>query len=676
MKIENATAAPVENADNPPAESYHLAQQQTIPKIHLNSDRGRILMQLSLHTVPDMQGSLSWIDGYIKLFDSESGGMFLTTASQSQSVITSLHKNNPSLHQQPKTATSSRASHAVSSFGVLTIKVKGVMLPPIGRISMVGNAPSGRSVLVIRGINQPSSAGSSSTESEFNNVSTPTSQIQQFFNEKDVGDEKNVFSSVRGNEEKRSSSTEHVRRHLHQQRVHEASFWSCFCHNITCTFMQYKSWIADIVYLFLHNLADCVFDLTNIWLQLHDLNLIWQTYSVNNVKNEVLHKEMISRTSVHRQLQNVDFGINKLNGDVSPLWLEKGSPKFQKSDCEFEINLDVDPLLFDELSKNDATDNLKEAQTQASQQNEQQQLVGSVSGTIVSPNCDFAAHVSTIAVRVNWASITSKAINYSFTMMLLCLAQIVLLLRQLLHSQSNFLASRVSMLTIGWQCILDAIWCMVHILFCLVMQPLFTAFASVAFFKLLMFCVIEMKYLQIIEQARMASAGQHVTADRMRRQAAIIQCWFYVGLISVITLYWKLRHHWCFVVVFLHSWWIPQVSSLELEAGSGIHYPSSLFPICFLCHLCPLPCLSKIIKNIITETKQPCHSYYVFGMSVTRVMAPIYIFGFEHNFVREMNPEFPQNAILCYALIIWVGLQAVVLHLQGKLGARFMIPAR
>lgn len=63
-------------------------------------------------------------------------------------------------------------------------------------------------------------------------------------------------------------------------------------------------------------------------------------------------------------------------------------------------------------------------------------------------------------------------------------------------------------------------------------------------------------------------------------------------------------------------------------------------------------------------------------MSATRVMAPIYIFGFEHNFVREMNPEFPQNASVCYALIIWVGLQAVVLHLQGKLGARFMIPAR
>lgn len=84
----------------------------------------------------------------------------------------------------------------------------------------------------------------------------------------------------------------------------------------------------------------------------------------------------------------------------------------------------------------------------------------------------------------------------------------------------------------------------------------------------------------------------------------------------------------------------------------------------------------QIIKNVITETKQPCHTYYIVGMSLTRLMAPIYMFGIEDNFVREMNPEFPKNVAVCYALVIWVGLQAVVLHLQGKWGARFMIPAR
>jgi hypothetical protein len=78
-----------------------------------------------------------------------------------------------------------------------------------------------------------------------------------------------------------------------------------------------------------------------------------------------------------------------------------GSTKFHESDCEFEINLDVDPLLFDEWSKNDATDYLKDGQKQNAQRKEQQQLVGSVSGTIVSPNCEFAAHLSTAAVRIN-----------------------------------------------------------------------------------------------------------------------------------------------------------------------------------------------------------------------------------------------------------------------------------
>jgi hypothetical protein len=52
------------------------------------------------------------------------------------------------------------------------------------------------------------------------------------------------------------------------------------------------------------------------------------------------------------------------------------------------------------------------------------------------------------------------------------------------------------------------------------------------------------------------------------------------------------------------------------------------------------------------------------------------MFGFEHNFVREINPELTRNTAVCCALLFWVGLQAVVLHLQGRWGARFMIPAR
>ena len=120
-------------------------------------------------------------------------------------------------------------------------------------------------------------------------------------------------------------------------------------------------------------------------------------------------------------------------------------------------------------------------------------LVMTMIGVIRSPNCGFEATLNATAQRTDWDATTSKAINYSFYMMLVCLTQILVLLRQLLHSQSQATATRVSLLCIGWQTIIDALVCFAHIYLCLALQPLFTAFASVAFFKLLIFCVIEMK---------------------------------------------------------------------------------------------------------------------------------------------------------------------------------------
>jgi len=122
-----------------------------------------------------------------------------------------------------------------------------------------------------------------------------------------------------------------------------------------------------------------------------------------------------------------------------------------------------------------------------------QALVMTIIGTIHSDNCNFHAALNATALRTDWEATTAKAINYSMYMTLVCLTQMLVLLRQLLHSQSQSAATRVSLLCVGWQTVIDALMCLVHIYLSLAMQPLFTAFASVAFFKLLIFCVIEMK---------------------------------------------------------------------------------------------------------------------------------------------------------------------------------------
>lgn len=97
-------------------------------------------------------------------------------------------------------------------------------------------------------------------------------------------------------------------------------------------------------------------------------------------------------------------------------------------------------------------------------------LVMTLTGDIESRNCDFTSFINITAMRTNWENTTAKAINYSFYMMLTCLTQIVILLRQLLHTQTQSVASNVSLLCIGWQTVLDAILCICHIFLCLVMQ--------------------------------------------------------------------------------------------------------------------------------------------------------------------------------------------------------------
>ena len=270
-----------------------------------------------------------------------------------------------------------------------------------------------------------------------------------------------------------------------------------------------------------------------------------------------------------------------------------------------------------------------------------QALAMKMVGTIRSTNCDFEAFLNATALRTDWEKTTSRAINYSFVMMLVCLVQILILLRQLLHSQGQSASVRVSLVCIGWQTLIDALLCLAHIYMSLSIQPLFSAFASVSFFKLLIFCVIEMKYMAIIIQARNSSNGGQST-EVLRRQIAMLHLRFYTAMAGSFLLFLyvgdKSR---VFFMLALYSFWVPQ-----------------------------------IIMNIITEAKTPMHLYYIYGMSLTRLVAPLYLFGIRNNFLREVYPEAPYDPFACQMLVVWIAVQTAILIGQSKYGARFMIPAR
>lgn len=343
---------------------------------------------------------------------------------------------------------------------------------------------------------------------------------------------------------------------------------------------------------------------------------------------------------------------------------QERSLEINAGSCEFEINLDVheekwtvgqwQKLMSKDIEHNNSADgNLRTASTAQrpsregkmlpisnaqKRANMEQAWVMSFNGTMLSPNCDFRANINSTAIRIDWEATAGKAMNYSFYMMTICLSQIVLLLRQLLHTQSQSASVRVSILCIGWQAVIDGLLCLVHVYFCLAMQPLFTAFASVAFFKLLIFCVIEMKYMAMIIQARNASNGG-TSAELLRRQITMLHVRYYVALMASCLHYFYSDRFQTLYMLLLYSFWVPQ-----------------------------------IVHNVVTEAKKPMHTYYVIGMSLTRLGAPLYMYGNENNFLREIYPESQMNIFMCQCLAAWVGIQAAVLYAQSRFGARFFIP--
>lgn len=89
-----------------------------------------------------------------------------------------------------------------------------------------------------------------------------------------------------------------------------------------------------------------------------------------------------------------------------------------------------------------------------------------------------------------------------------------------------------------------------------------------------------------------------------------------------------------FILLLLHSFWIPQ-----------------------------------IFINVVRDSRKPLHPHYILGMTITRIAIPLYVFGCPHNFMR-IEPD--QRWCICLAL--FMGLQVFVLLLQHYLGSRWFIP--
>lgn len=146
--------------------------------------------------------------------------------------------------------------------------------------------------------------------------------------------------------------------------------------------------------------------------------------------------------------------------------------------------------------------------------------------------------------------------------------------------------------------------------------------------------------MAIIISARNSANGGQPT-EVLRRQVAVLHLRYYVTLFGALLLLLYVDGNTLLRLYFLglYSFWVPQ-----------------------------------IVLNVITQAKTPLHKHYIYGMSASRLVAPLYIFCVKNNFLRGVYPDVPYDPLLGQLLVLWVGIQAAVLIAQGKYGTRFMIP--
>lgn len=300
------------------------------------------------------------------------------------------------------------------------------------------------------------------------------------------------------------------------------------------------------------------------------------------------------------------------------IWRRKHSPVYEmEKHCNIEIAA--------QISRVSSTHNAGDR--------DRYHIEGLMESPAVDDDGDCFSPLLINATSVNIEVYYNKAVNYTLMVTFVSFLQVLLLIRQMEHGNTQSGAAKVSILMIGQQAIMDAYLCLLHLTAGILVESLFNAFATAAFFKFVVFSIFEMRYLLAIWKAsRPMNNGEGW--ETMRRELSVLYSRFYGILLGGILVMYEFHNFLRPILLLLYSFWLPQ-----------------------------------IITNVVRDSRKPLHPHYIFGMSVTRLAIPLYIFGCPNNFMR-IEPD----KSWCICLAVFIGLQASILLLQHYLGSRWFIP--
>lgn len=239
-------------------------------------------------------------------------------------------------------------------------------------------------------------------------------------------------------------------------------------------------------------------------------------------------------------------------------------------------------------------------------------------GRAVSPNCGFTFNVSVAAAVWDEEYLDSKSMGYALLATCCGIVIMTVLTYQIVQSSSQSSLSRISVLSIGLQTIMDAYLTLFHMVAGMVQVNAFSSFATTSFVQLVLFSVLEMRFMLMIWKARHQDAFSGGW-ESVRREVGALYCRFYLFLIAGLTLvyFWTFGGAKLLTVIFMSFWW-PQIwHSAQHDSRPALTRP------------------------------------YIITTSVARLLIPLYFLVCPYNIMYALTPAEPRAAALSWGNSAW-----------------------
>lgn len=247
-------------------------------------------------------------------------------------------------------------------------------------------------------------------------------------------------------------------------------------------------------------------------------------------------------------------------------------------------------------------------------------------------------------------------IDFNVMVVAAAIAETAALIYQMSFTRTQTSMSRISLITIGSQVVIDANMCIVFLTLCLRLPAFFKAFITATFFKLLQFTFFGVPYLMELWRARQNNADM----TELRRMGQVFLVRIYVAILICMTIFYNMLWYMQVMVLVICSLWWPQIVRNFTKNARGSLHPA-YFVVTSLSRLTIPLCMYQCVMYLI------CNMYGDDPLTFLLFCSDMY--ACPSNVFHVQN-----NLLYCVLLVSWVGVQVATLLAQHLFGPRMFIP--